>query len=291
METQDNKFSETKADNVKQMMDDGFNEWHRQHRTGRFLGGLIIVAVGVIFLLRQMNAVIFPDWLFTWPVLVMVIGFYIGARHNFMRGGWLIVMLVGAAFLAQEFLPNLNIEDYIWPAIIIIVGLFMILPRKRNYWHWGNKEYWKNYKWEMKAKYGNEWRQHWREHWHEHRHGGGWQSTTNSEDYIDSVSVFGGTHKVITSKDFKGGDIVNMFGGGEVNLMGADIKGRVVLDVVQIFGGTKIIIPSDWEVQSKAVSIFGSVEDKRNPGLPKNPDKVLVIDGTSIFAGVDILSY
>ena len=96
---------------------------------------------------------------------------------------------------------------------------------------------------------------------------------------------------MILSKEFKGGDIVNIFGGAEIDLTQADIKGKAVLDLVQIFGGTKIIIPSDWQVQSKMVALFGGIEDKRNPALPKNPDKILVIDGTSIFAGIDILSY
>ncbi|MBM3416907.1 MAG: hypothetical protein FJY20_10820 [Bacteroidetes bacterium] len=50
------------------------------------------------------------------------------------------------------------------------------------------------------------------------------------------------------SKDFKGGDIVNIFGGTEFNLSQADIKGRVTLEVTTIFGGTKLIVPSHWEV-------------------------------------------
>lgn len=99
-------------------------------------------------------------------------------------------------------------------------------------------------------------------------------------------------HKVISSKEFRGGEVVNAFGGCEIDLSQADIKGKVALDVVQIFGGTKIIVPADWEIQSKMVAVFGGIEDKRNPALIRtNPDKILVIEGTCIFAGVDILSY
>jgi predicted membrane protein len=279
METQENKFTETNPNNPIQMMED----YHKHSRMGRFMGGVIILAVGVLLLLRQTGTVIFPPWLFTWPMLLIVIGFYIGARRNFRLSGWPIIMLVGGVFLTQEFYPDWNIRQYIWPIVIIAIGFLMILPRRRRRWghwgHWGNKEYREQWKqWGDKSQ----WKQGVNEYGNaEH----------SSEDYIDSVSIFGGMHKIITSKDFKGGDIVNIFGGGEINLMQADIKGKVMLDVVQIFGGTKIIIPSDWEVQSKMVSIFGSVEDKRNPGLPRNPEKVLDIDGTSIFAGVDIISY
>jgi len=272
METQDNKFTETNPNNLNQMMDD----YHKRTRSGRFMGGVIILAVGVLLLLRQTGAIILPAWVFTWPVLLIVIGLYVGARRNFRLTGWPIMILIGGVFLAQEFYPDWNIHQYIWPIIVIGVGAMMIIPRRRRRWgHWGN---WDHERWNRMGHHG-------------YGYTGSTTGSTSSEDYIDSVSVFGGMNKIITSKDFKGGDIVNIFGGGEVNLMQADIKGKVVLDVVQIFGGTKIIIPSDWEVQTKMVAIFGGVEDKRNPTLPRNPEKVLIIDGTSIFAGVDIISY
>ncbi len=280
METQENKFTDPVQDNTKSWV-----EYHEEHsRAGRFLGGIIILAVGVVLLLNQMGTVLFPHWLFTWPMILIVVGFYIGARHNFRLGGWPIVMLVGGVFLAEDFYPNLSLSEYIWPIVIIAVGLLMILRPKRRYWKrhgwdWEDKAYWKNQKWQWKAhaKYGAP------------APGAG---SYSQDDFIDSTSIFGGVHKVIISKDFKGGDVVNIFGGAEINLSQADIKGKVTLEVVQIFGGTKIIVPSDWEIQSKMVSIFGGVEDKRNPAIIKsNPEKVLVIDGTSIFAGIDILSY
>jgi len=37
--------------------------------------GIILVAVGSVFLAKQMGTV-FPNWLFTWPVLLIVIGFF-----------------------------------------------------------------------------------------------------------------------------------------------------------------------------------------------------------------------
>jgi predicted membrane protein len=93
------------------------------------------------------------------------------------------------------------------------------------------------------------------------------------------------------SKNFRGGEIVNFFGGSEINLMQADINGRVHLEVVQVFGGTKIIVPSNWTVHSEMVAIFGGIEDKRPPQLNVAAEKVLVIQGTSIFGGIDIKSF
>src|SRR5690606_6223030 len=83
-----------------------------------------------------------------------------------------------------------------------------------------------------------------------------------AEDRIESVSIFGGVKKNIVSKNFRGGEIVNFFGGSEINLIQADINGRINLEVVQVFGGTKIIVPANWTIHSEMVAIFGGIEDK-----------------------------
>jgi hypothetical protein len=73
--------------------------------------------------------------------------------------------------------------------------------------------------------------------------------------------------------------------------MQADLKGRAKIEVVQVFGGTKIIVPANWTIHSEMVAIFGGIEDKRPPQLNAIPDKILVIVGTSIFGGIDIKSF
>ena len=103
-----------------------------------------------------------------------------------------------------------------------------------------------------------------------------------------------GIKKNIFSKTFRGGDIVTIFGGTELNLTQADVPHRIVLDITQIFGGAKIIIPPHWKIHSEdVVSIFGSVEDKRPilPDVNYDPTKLLILKGTNIFGGIDIKSY
>src|SRR5690606_26322804 len=113
----------------------------------------------------------------------------------------------------------------------------------------------------------------------------------NATDYIDAVSVFGGIKKHIISKNFRGGEIVNIMGGADINLMQADIQGPVVLEVVQIFGGTKIIVPAHWKVHPEMAAIFGGVEDQRFTYTAVPDDtRVLYIKGTSIFGGITIKS-
>jgi hypothetical protein len=65
----------------------------------------------------------------------------------------------------------------------------------------------------------------------------------------------------------------------------------VKLEVTQVFGGTKIVIPANWTVHSEMVAIFGGIEDKRLQSNEPTPDKVLIIEGTSVFGGIDIRSF
>jgi predicted membrane protein len=115
---------------------------------------------------------------------------------------------------------------------------------------------------------------------------------TMSEELIESVSVFGGTKRSIISKNFKGGEITSILGGSEINLSQADIQGKAFLEINQLFGGTKLIIPSNWQVQAESTAILGSVEDTRiGNNSNVDPNKTLVIEGTSVFGGISIKSY
>jgi predicted membrane protein len=261
----------------------------KHNRGGRALGGLVLVAIGVIWLLHRMNFVLFPSWLFTMPMIFIALGLYLGARRGFSNGGWFFFVLAGLVFLIPHiywFYTGLSISEYTWPLVVIVFGLYMIL-RPRPDFHNSKRfqAHWKNYGKDWKD-YGKDWKQY------DGPVSGQPVGETSADDYIDATSVFGGVHKVVVSKNFKGGDIVNIFGGCDINLTQADFTGTITLDFVQIFGGAKIIVPTDWRVIVKTTSIFGGVEDKRPPALIKeNPDKTLIIDGTSMFAGISIQCY
>ncbi|HEV2478675.1 MAG TPA: LiaF domain-containing protein, partial [Puia sp.] len=121
--------------------------------------------------------------------------------------------------------------------------------------------------------------------------GTGYGSGFTSEDYIDTTSIFGGVHKKVVSKNFRGGDIVTFLGGSEIDLSQAEIIGTARLDVTQVMGGTKIIVPAHWEVRSEVTALFAGFEDKRQQPATINPEKVLIIDGTSIFGGIELKNY
>jgi predicted membrane protein len=276
----------------------------RRYHGGRIWIPLGLVFVGAALMMRQLGLNM-PDWLFSWQMLLIAIGVISGFAHAFRGPGWLIMILVGTFFLMDQLIPGLDIHRFIWPAVIIVVGLVMLIRPKKPHW--------------MDPNCRGSWRQRDFQRWARRRArrgypgmgavpdgtndfntGSGSGSTSgigygsksfSSEDYIDATTVFGGIHKNILSKNFKGGDITIFMGGAELNLSQADIQGTASLDITQIMGGTKIIVPPHWEVRSHVTSVFGNIEDKRQNISSTNPDKVLIIDGSSVFGGIEIRNY
>lgn len=271
-------------------------------RTGRIWAGLFLVLVGALLVLDQIGFPL-PDWLFSWHFLLIGLGLFIGFRHNFRGGFWLILILVGAAFEFQDYYPRIELHRFILPGILILIGIMFVVNSGRNHYHPWHDSRWQDKAWraQWKAQWKNEWRAR---KWGYPKPGptpdptaGGTTSTGSTysaysaEDYIDTTAFFGGVHKKIVSKNFKGGDVVTIMGGTEIDLSQADFTGTVRLDVVQIMGATKIIVPAHWEVRSDVTAIFAGFEDKRQQPTVNNPDKILLIDGTSLFGGIELKNF
>ena len=81
-------------------------------------------------------------------------------------------------------------------------------------------------------------------------------------------------------------------GGAEINLSQSDIKKPVKMEINNVFGGTKIIVPSDWDVKSEATTVFGGVEDKRAiTSIAPTAGKTLIIEGNCFFGGIEIKNF
>ena len=231
--------------------------------------GILIILIGVVALMRAFGTPM-PEWLFSWPMILIVLGLFLAVRHRFHGVAWLILLMVGGVFLIERANPDIAMRQYTWPLVLIVIGLFIILrPRRRR---WVDSEQDKNAALETGEPVIRD-------------------GAYSQEDFVDATSIFGGTKKNIISKNFRGGDLENIFGGSEINLMQADFTGTAEIELTTIFGGTTLIIPSNWSVQSEAVTIFGGMEDKRPMPDGESRDKVLLIKGTVLFGGIDIKSY
>lgn len=276
--------------------------------------GLVLLAVGALLLLRQIGF-FFPDWIFSWPMILIAVGIFIGARHDFRNPGWIIMVGIGTFFLLDQEFMNLSLRRFIAPIIIGAVGLMLILSPNRRRRRWDRDRFEKigedierNIKDAFRpgtpntgplgttpasgsssseyASIGNK---------VGHSFNKGFRNEGPSgDDYVNEVAIFGGVTRQFFSKDFKGGRVTAVFGGTELSFINADIKGTVSMEVNNIFGGSKLVIPSSWTVKHNISAIFGGIEDKRQviPGSGgSDPDKILYLHGTCLFGGLEIRNF
>ncbi|WP_316841216.1 LiaF transmembrane domain-containing protein [Pedobacter gandavensis] len=257
-------------------------KWNDGKKNNSTWAGLFLLGFGMIFLLKNIG-IDLPRGLLSWHTLLIAIGLFVGYKRNFEGKGWLIMVLIGGYFTLQRVLDE-DISRYYFALALMIMGLYLILKPKSsriNTTKWKKKQ--ANFP--ETAFVGAE-----------EPTGTGEEPKTegwvDENDVIDAVCVFGGTDQHVYSKNFKGGDLVAVFGGCNVNLTQADFEGAIVLEVVAVFGGVKIIIPSSWIVKSEVTAVFGGIEDKRGPVmLSDGGNKIIKITGLALFGGVEIRNF
>ena len=249
--------------------DPGFTDWQKCQRRGSICAGILVILAGAVYMYKQMGYFI-PEWIFTWPMILIAGGIVSGIKHGFKHPQWLIFILIGGLFLAGHIFPQITWMQYKIPIILFIVGLILIFKPKNKHRQYG--------------QFGH----------HRHRFNHFAKETAESnEDYIFANNVFAGTDKNIFSKDFKGGEIKNTFGGCKINLMQADILTEARLTIKQQFGGVKLIIPPNWIIKSDIDCVFAGIEDKR-PLMSVNDTtqaKTLILSGHIFMSGIEIVSY
>lgn len=246
----------------------------RDNRSGRVWSGLILLIIGLVFLLRNLGVTL-PYWLFKWNTLLILIGVITGFRRRFHGAGWLIMILVGGYFTVQD-IVGFNFSQYYFAVAFIALGLFMMLrPPSKHREEWRKKFADFNF-----PQAGNE------------QFSGTEKKTDDDSDYIDSVNVFSGSKQQIFSKNFKGGDVISVFGGCELDLTQADFQETVTLDVVAVFGGIKIAVPPSWHVKTEITPFFGGVDDSRSIALGTvDPQRIIRIKGVALFGGLSITNF
>jgi len=221
----------------------------------------ILLVIGGILLIGEVSH-IFPwrlrEYLFTWQSILIFMGLIFIAGRDSKPTGY-ILLAIGSFFMLPRVFRHLDMDwgSLFWPVMLIILGLVFIFRRSG------------------------------------HHHLGHLEASESRDDFIDDVSVFGGHDRVVVSQQFKGGRLTNIFGGSKYNMNRARLApGRQVIDVAMIFGGSKFIVPDDWDIRVEVVSIFGGFSDKRmNVKAEKDPERSLVFKGVTIFGGGELVNY
>jgi len=278
------------------------NNYTKPRNDGNIAFGFIILGIGVILLLRKIGLFI-PDWVLSWPMILIAIGTFSIIKHEFKSFFGFIMLFIGTYFLLKrEFDFDFGIGQYIWPIGLIILGIYLITQKNRE-----NKvleDIRKN--WESQRKTTSSFSSgskledakiveegETKSSFHSSDSAGFTRTTgTSFADRLNIDAIFSGVNRKMMSKNFQGGKITAAFGGADLDLTQVDFEGVVTIQVDIIFGGVKMIVPPHWDIRTEVTNIAAGLEDKRffrDGGV--DPSKVVVLKGTILFRGLEIKSF
>jgi len=111
----------------------------------------------------------------------------------------------------------------------------------------------------------------------------------SSKHYVKQVAIFSGADVQCDSEEFKGADIMALFGGVDLDLRGTKVgeDKPAKIDVVAAFGGVDIIVPEGARVKVTGIPLFGGWSNKcRKTSEPGEAD--YHINAFVAFGGMDI---
>lgn len=211
--------------------------------------GLLILALGILFLLENTIPGFEVNFSIIWPTILMVIALNEIRRNKRIDMFNSVLFFIGIWCL----LYNINViptalGDIFWPIVLILVGLGIVLNSI-------------NFK---------------RKH----------KIIKQTNDLATYYGVFSGTEEKISNDDFKGCNLYAVFGGIELDLRDAKIKGDININVYSIFGGCDLMLPKEYNIIMNSNAIFGGNDNKCNN--PQNgKGHTIYINCISIFGGSD----
>lgn len=223
---------------------------------GRLLFGLVLLTMGVLFTLDNLNVMETEHIIRWWPAVFVVVGLCkligIGTTRHLVWGGMFTVF--GSLLLGDK-LGQWDFEFWnFWPLVLIFVGASLLtrgLSRTR-----------------MAAD-------------------GTGVETLDPGNEIRSFAFMSGVTRKITASEFRGGELSAVMGGVELDLRGAHLAGgAAVFEVFVWWGGIDIKVPEGWTVANEGLAIMGAVEDSTK--VPGDGKQTLVIKGLVVMGGVEI---
>jgi hypothetical protein len=219
---------------------------------GRLLLGLVVIAIGTLYLLESADVLdagaAIDDW---WPAVIIATGlFQLVERSHAVIGPLVLVAGGTILLLATTDVLEGDVWSYVWPTALIAMGLIAIA-------RWA---------------------------------GAGPLPRDAGEDVVVASGIFGGPKVVNASTSFRGASLTAVFGGVTLDLRNArPAPEGARITATAAFGGIDILVPHGWRLAMKATPIFGGVDDKtrHDPDLPADAP-LLELDALAAFGGVTV---
>ena len=187
---------------------------------GRKIFGLILVVLGAGYIFQNLGVLDFSNIVGTWWPMAIIL---IGVTHILtgQRISGVIVSTIGGLILARKLGYTLELEKFIWPTILVLIGINILWPRE----------------------YDGSWR----------------EVSDDTVDYVavfsgvSNKNVSGNFKGGSVTSVFGGAEID--LSGATVAPEGA------VLDATAVFGGVEVKVPPHWKVVATGLQIFGGWEN------------------------------
>lgn len=216
----------------------------------QLLMGLLVIVVGVLFTLENLDVLNAHDYFRYWPGALIAVG-VLKLWQSPGGGGTFagLLFILGGTWLLLESLEIVTVSLWeLWPMVLVFVGASMV----------------------WRGMYGRQER-------------GG----TDSAATVSAVALLGGITRGNNSPAFRGGDLTAVMGGCVIDLRQAAIDGEAVIDVFVMWGGIEIRVPDNWSVSGRVTPILGGYEDKTRPPQGATAHR-LVVRGFAIMSGIEI---
>ena len=225
----------------------------RRGPTAQVVFGLLIVALGVLFTLDNLDLIHAGDYLRYWPAGLVAIGL-LKLYHAVRDGsGW----FSGIAFTTVGTWMLLNGVIYfrvdarqLMPLGLVVLGGYLV---------------WRGFG------------------------GQGRERPSDGSSSFSALAIMGGVARRSSSQTFRGADLTAVMGGCEIDLRKASMApgSEAIVDVFAFWGGIDLKVPEDWTVVLRAMPLMGGIDDKTRPPQG-SPERRLVIRGIVLMGGVSI---
>jgi predicted membrane protein len=227
--------------------------------SSQLIVGLLVIGIGVLFLLDNLDIIDFHRAISFWPVVFIAAG-VVKLLDTRSPNGYLF----GSALIGAGVIMILNRSGMfyinwrtVWP-LLLIAGGGAVLYRA------------------IKGK--------------AHRPQAGMLALDNdagtSDQVVDVTAILAGFERRITARPFRGGEVTSIMGGCDLDMRDSSIEGEAVLNVFAMLGGITLRCPPDWTVVLQGTPILGGFEEKT--ATPPDSSKRLVIRGYAIMGGVEV---
>lgn len=218
-------------------------------RVRPFLPGLLVAALGVVFLLDNLDVIDSGRILRFWPLILILAGAgHLWEARDRRAALWGAVLSGAGGLLLLDALDLVDFDVWdLWPLVLVAIGLRMLAFPGRS----------------APAPHDG------------------------ADGALHCSAFLGSVERRVRSADFRGGSASAFLGGVHLDLTGADVAGgEAVLHVSAFLGGVEIRIPEDWTTEVRLTPMLGGVEDRTRG--PAAAARRLVVEGAIFLGGLEI---